>query len=215
MYHYVDDKVFLGKMRSLCADIVNQLVQRINNDSVMEVKAYLIGSGGINMITQNEKESVDLDYNLCIVQCRPYLTEFKIKEYVKKQFNYVLNRNGWGDCSDSTSALSTEERCFKKGNPTGFKIDLAIVRETPRGLQRLIHDKTGWICFDRWFWNDAPRSGNIEEKAYAIKENGLWLDVRERYLEKKNMYLRRNDHDHHSFMIYIETINEIYYQYFC
>ncbi len=215
MYHYVDDKVFLRKMKTLCADIVNQLVQRINNDSVMEVKAYLIGSGGRNLITQNEKGRIDLDYNLCIVQCRPYLTEHEIKEYVRKQFNFVLKLHGWGDCKDSTSVLSTEERYFLKGNPTGFKIDLAIVRETSTGWQRLIRDKTGWVCFDRWFWNDVRHSGRLDEKVQAIKKEGLWLEVREKYLEKKNMYLRRQDYVHPSFVVYIETINEIYNQYFC
>ena len=46
MYHWIEDKNFLKNMRSLCSGIVNELVQNINNDSVMEVKAYLIGSGG-------------------------------------------------------------------------------------------------------------------------------------------------------------------------
>ena len=34
-----------------------------------------------------------------------------------------------------------------------------------------------------------------------------------RNLEKKNMYLTRNDRNHHSFNIYIEAVNEIYGKY--
>ena len=48
---------------------------------------------------------------------------------------------------------------------------------------------------------------------YAIKLNHLWNEVRYTYLEKKNLYLHRNDITHSSFVIYIETINQIYSKY--
>ena len=38
----------------------------------------------------------------------------------------------------------------------------------------------------------------------------MWEEVREKYLDKKNMYLKRNDHYHPSFVCYIEAVNEIY-----
>ena len=41
MYHYIEDKEFFKLMHSCCANIVNQLVQRINNDDFITVKAYL------------------------------------------------------------------------------------------------------------------------------------------------------------------------------
>ena len=50
----------------------------------------------------------------------------------------------------------------------------------------------------------------MQEKADKIKKAGKWLAVRERYLDKKNYYLRRNDYDHPSFVCYIEAVNEIY-----
>ena len=49
MYHYIEDKEFLKRMRGLCSGIINQLVQRINNDSVMTVEAHLVGSGAKNL----------------------------------------------------------------------------------------------------------------------------------------------------------------------
>ena len=44
MYHYIQDKNFLKHLKSTCCDIVNQLVQSVNNDSVMTVKACFVGS---------------------------------------------------------------------------------------------------------------------------------------------------------------------------
>ena len=213
MYKYVTDKQFLSAMHSLCADTVNRLVQRVNNNSVMEVEAHLVGSGAKNLILQNAKNPIDLDYNLCIID-----TDFRsgedIRKYIKDQFDAVLREVGWGTCNDSTSALSTKDRAFSTGNQTKFHIDLAIVRKRGDRWERLIHKKTGIIASDEWYWNEARNSNGLEEKVCALKENKHWNEVRDVYCQKKNMYLCRNDHDHPSFIVYIETINEVYGNYF-
>ncbi len=217
MYHYIQDKEFLKRLRGACGDIVNQLVQSINNDSVMTVKAFLVGSGAKNLITQNENEAIDLDYNLCIVSTKSIniLDGHEIKEYVRKQFNKVLNANGWGDCHDSTSVFTTEERVFKKGNQTAFKIDIAITCKYHNNSQRLIHQKTGIVILDGYYWNEVQNPGWLEEKVRALKSENLWGEMRDTYLEKKNLYLRRNDHNHPSFIVYVETVNQVYNKYFC
>lgn len=216
MYHYIEDKDFLKRMKRLCSDIINQLVQSINNDSVMTVEAHLVGSGAKNLITQNANEPIDLDYNLCVVEV--FGINFNdgrtIKEHIQKHFNEVLNNNGWSNCQDSTSALSTELRHFTKGNKTEFKIDLAIVCERNYSWERLIHNKTGIVAFDQWYWNKTLNSRGLVDRVCDIKYENLWQEVREIYLYKKNMYLRRGDRNHPSFIVYIETINEIYSKYF-
>lgn len=216
MYHFIEDKEFLKNLRSTCSNIVNQLVQRINNDSIMTVEAHLVGSGARKLETQNAKQPIDLDYNLNILEtheidindCR------KIKEYVRKQFNIILNNNGWEDCQDSTSVLSTKYHHFKNGNQTPFKIDLAIVTEYSRSWFRLIHQKTGFVNEDRYFWNEAPDSKGLASKVDKIKSYGLWKSVRETYLDKKNMYLKRQDKFHPSFNCYIEAVNQVFSQNF-
>ena len=217
MYHYIEDKEFLKHMKSFCSNIVNQLVQSINNDCVMTVKAYLVGSGAKNLITQNAKEPIDLDYNLCILNVFgiSFNNGKAIKEYIQKHFNAILSNNDLDDCDDSTSALTTKLIYFTKGNKTKFRIDLAIVREVDFGMMRLIHIKTGYTAFDQWNWNQAPNSKSLSRKANDIKRENHWLEVRDRYLIKKNMYLRRGEKKNHpSFNVYIETINEIYDKYF-
>lgn len=216
MYHYIQDKEFLKRLKGTCSDIVNQLVQSINNDSVMTVKACLVGSGAKNLITQNENEPIDLDYNLCIVSTKSIsiLDCREIKEYVRKQFNKVLCSNGWDDCQDSTSALTTKERIFKKGNQTAFSIDIAITCKYHNNWQRLIHQKTGFVNLDRYYWNEVHDSGKLEEKVRVIKSENLWDEVRDTYLEKKNFYLCRNDYNHPSFIVYVEVVNQIYNKYF-
>ena len=137
-----------------------------------------------------------------------------IKEHIQKQFDSILQSFDLDNCQDSTSALSTNPIYFTKGNKTEFSIDLAIVRENNRGWERLIHSKTGAVAFDRWYWNEAPNSRGLADKVQDIKDENLRLEVRDLYLDKKNMYLRRGDRNHPSFNVYIETINEIYNKYF-
>ncbi|MEY8338142.1 hypothetical protein AALB16_08955 [Lachnospiraceae bacterium 62-35] len=215
MYHYIQDKNYLNQLKSTCSNIVNQLVQIINNDSAMAVQACLVGSGAKNLVTQNANNPIDLDYNICIIDTK--FTNInhgrEIKEYIRKQFNKALRKNGWGDCQDSTSALTTEKRVFDQGNKTAFSIDIGIAYENNTGWHKLIHEKTGYANFDRYYWNEVPNSEQLEEKVYAIKSSHLWNEVRNTYLDKKNLYLQRNDSTHPSFIVYLETINEIYYKY--
>ena len=216
MYHYIEDKEFLKNLRSVCSDIVNQLVQQINNDGELLVEAHLVGSGARNMVTQNANEPVDLDYNLCIVDTFGMdINDGRcLKEYIRKRFNIVLKRNGWGDCGDSTSVLATEKRPFPKGNKTKFSIDLAIVQKQGDSWFRLIHRKTGFVHLDQWYWNEAPHSNGLCKRVNTLKRNDLWTEVREVYLRKKNAYLCKQDPYHPSFIAYIEAVNEVYHKNF-
>lgn len=216
MYHYISDKEFLKQMRGLCSNIINQLVQIINNDSIMTVEAHLVGSGARHLETQNANEPIDLDYNICILDMAKFnINEGgKIKEYIRKQFNTVLNAHEWSDCKDSTSALTTEIRCFTKGNQTGFSMDVGIVVESDNEWYRLIHEKTGFTTYDRYFWNKMPDSKGLTKKVVRLKKNHLWEEIRSTYLNKKNMYLRRHDDSHPSFVVYVESVNEVYNKYF-
>lgn len=215
MYHFIEDKEFLGRMRKVCSDIINQLVQKINKGDFLNVKAYLVGSGARNFITQNANNPIDLDYNLDVIELECDINNGKeIKKYVQKIFNEVLNRNDWEDCQDSTSALTTKKMHFTKGNQTSFSIDLAITtRDTNDNLYRLIHKKTGFVSQDEWYWNEIPKSKGLDKRIKWLKGNNKWGELRETYLDKKNMYLKRNDYNHPSFICYIEAVNEVYYKY--
>ena len=115
MYKFIENKNFLHDMRRFCSDIVNQLVQTINNEGFLTVKAHLIGSGAKNLITQNGNEPIDLDYNLVVINSEWDIYDCKkIKEYIKEKFNYVLENNDEHDCNDSKSCLSTKRYILRE-----------------------------------------------------------------------------------------------------
>lgn len=211
MYEYVDDKQFLSCMRSLCGDIMQDLCHTLKEKYDIGSSFYLVGSGARNLILQNSNQPIDLDYNLEITRIDDWDDYRNIKECVRKAFNKVLRKYGWSDCEDSTSSLTTEKRCFSNGNDTGFSIDVCIVREDVYGnYYRLIHEKTGFTYYDRYFWNKARHSRRLKEKVDYIKSNGKWALVREQYKKIKNKYLTSNDYNHSSFNCYIEAVSNVY-----
>ncbi len=210
MYHYVEDKEFLSKMRNLCGKIMQDLCHTLKEEYEIGANFFLVGSGARNLIMQNNSNPIDLDYNLEIVKCEDYDAR-TIKEKVRKAFNIALNHFGWANCDDSTSSLTTEKRHFTEGNQTEFSIDVCIVVEnSDNRYERLIHEKTGWVNLDRYYWNEAPYSKNIKAKADYIKSKGKWQVVRDQYETIKNKYLSMNDHNHPSFICYIEAVNNVY-----
>ena len=68
--------------------------------------------------------------------------------------------------------------------------------------------------WNQYTWNEVPRSHQVKDRADEIKKEGLWQEVRDRYLEKKNMYLSWQDRNPPSFVVYVETVNEVYNRYF-
>ena len=211
MYHYLDDKEFVSKMRNLCGDIMQDLCHILKEDYDIGATFYLVGSGARNLIMQNNNEPVDLDYNLEIIRCEDFEDCRYIKECVRKSFNKALKVNDLDDCNDSTVPLTTELIYFTEGNDTEFRMDVCITaRYEDDNYYRLVHEKTGFALYDRYFWNIAPNSKRINEKVDYIKKCSKWMLVRQQYEKIKNMYLIRNDYNHPSFVCYVEAVNNVY-----
>ncbi len=213
MFHYVEDKEFLRRAQSFCSKIVKEVEAECRRDG-LNSQVFLIGSGARNMVTQNENGSIDFDYNLNVLSCNDWENGKGIKELVRKAFNRVMQKNKLHDVEDSGSSLTTKPICFKDNPRIEFSIDLAIVTMNDGGIwERLIHDKTGFMSYDKYYWNRVQNSTEMWEKARALKREGYWNIVRKQYLMIKDTYLRRNEH-HPSFVCYIEAVNNVYNQYF-
>lgn len=204
MYKFAKQKD-VRELTKWCDGIINE-VQK-------EVKEYvtfsfnLIGSGGKKLVTQNGDEAFDLDYNLIIQKDKQGLIDDpkRLKDIIRHAFDDVLRENvaGFSGAGDSTSVLKVSITDEEK---RVFSFDVAIYVEADNGyVYRLIHDKN----INRYIWNQVPKSKNYEDKIQAIKENGEWDDFKERYLELKNMHLRKGD-GVKSFSIFLEALNEFY-----
>ena len=212
MYTYVQDKDLKKFMISEGSDIVNRLKGKINREDYLKVDFELVGSGARNLITRNGKKPPDVDFNFIILSMRENYKESDIKEYIKKHLNNVLREKGLRDCSDSTSALTIKSVPTNKN--VSFNIDVAIIKIEYNNWYRLIHEKHDNSHSDRWYWNQGINFDEIYRKVDAIKRANGWNDFRDWYLDKKNRYLSEQDYNHPSFVVYIETTNEVYKMYY-
>ena len=137
MYHYVEDKQLLQKMRSLSGEMLQTLCHYLKEDYKIGAIFYLVGSGGRNLVLQNENTPIDLDYNLEIKKCEDFDDCRNLKECVRKSFNKVLKEYDLRDCDDSKSCLTTKQIWFTEGNSTRFSIDLCIVVKSKNAYYRL------------------------------------------------------------------------------
>lgn len=211
MYRYVEDKKFLKCAQRCCSKMMHELEEELR-DVGINSQFFLVGSGGRNMITQNANEPIDFDYNLNILDCDDFSDCRYIKNEVMKAMNQVMKNNGLDDVEDSTSAISTKPIYFTDTPDIEFSMDICIVTVGDKGhWLRLIHKKGIDSYHDRYYWNEAPNSSQYKDKSKMIKTiPEAWNKVKDRYLEIKNFYLRKNDHNHPSFVCFIEAVNEVY-----
>lgn len=211
MYFYVENKTITKQMRNLSSKLLRKLRDKLKHEVKINAQIRIVGSGSHNLVTRNGDENMDVDYNLLITNSPNYDGRW-VKETVRKAFNKVLNDNGLEDCQDSKSALTVTGIHLSNADIKSFSMDLGIVAENDKTkkMMRLIHFKTGFIQTDQYSWEEIPDSDSVKAKEEAIKKAGCWVEVRDRYLELKNMYLRKRDYDHPSYVVYIEAINEVY-----
>ncbi len=211
MYHYVDDTEFVSAMRKFGGTFLQELCRILKEEYGMGCQFFLVGSGKRKLIMQNGNNPVELDYNLNILRCTDFDDCKRIKHDVICAANKILREYRLPDCDDSTSVITTKEIHFRDGNPTGFRIDIAIIVQNEDGsYDRLIHEKNAFPLRDRFYWNRAPYSKELDGKVEYIKQHGQWNRVRDQYEMLKNKYLQQNDHNHPSFICYTEAVSNVY-----
>ncbi len=210
MYEYVSDREFLSRIRTEAGEILQDLCHNLKVDHDIGARFFMVGSGARRLITRNANQPVDLDYNLEIVRCEDFDDCRYLKECVRKSFDKVLRAHGWWTCQDSTSVLTAKRQMYFVTAPAKYGIDVCIIMQDDGHYHRLIHKKAHWPCDDEYYWNIGPNSRELKEKEEYIRKHGKWELVRDQYLRLKNHYLTQNDHDHPSFICYIEAVNNVY-----
>lgn len=205
MYEYVAKREVTG-YRAYCSDVLNRLKMKLEKEHDIRAYVTLIGSGAENMVTRNGKGPFDLDYNLVLTFIpQEYEKSLKrLKDLIREILDGLVDKR-FKPGKDSTSSITYLVHA-KDGKTVVFSFDVALIREKG-GRSRLIHDKKK----DIFTWNQIRDSGDLDKKVAVIKKGGRWKDVRDIYRELKNMYLKKGDQDHSSFVVYIQAVNQIYH----
>lgn len=216
MYKLVDEAE-CKKYRSDCSATLKQVCSILREKGITSQFA-LVGSGARNMVTRNGDGPFDLDYNLEIIKAtEEYWNDLRLlKDTVRVSLDKAIRiENCFSESQDSTSCL-TALLHFDDEPSIKFSFDIAIVKKNSNGtLYRLLHNKNAFgFGNDQYVWNEVPDSHDVAQKVKQIKSKGLWLEVRERYVYLKNIYLSRQDKSHPSFIVYVEAVNQVYNEYF-
>lgn len=202
MYKFAKQKDVI-KMSKWCEDIIKKVQKEVKE--YLTFSFNLIGSGAKKLVTQNANESFDLDYNLIVQKDKQGLLDNpeQLKNIIRNAFDKILRKEvpTYKKASDSKSVITI---VFADQIRRMFSFDVAIYVEADNGyIYRLINDKKT----NRYIWNQVPKSKNYEDKMKLIKDNGEFNEFKNRYLELKNMHLKRGD-EVKSFSIFLETLNE-------
>lgn len=204
MYVYVD-KEQVDHYKSYCRKVLDQLQAKLNEKYSIVSKVILIGSGAEDMVTRNGKGAFDLDYNLILTSIPQEYENSpgRLRNRVRGVLDSLVDErfsHGKGSTSSITYLMHAQDR-----SKVVFRFDIALIRER-EGKYKLVHDK-GKNLF---IWNQVPPLKDLDMKIAMIGKSGHWNDLRETYLKLKNMYLRQNDTNHPSFIIYAEAANQVY-----
>ncbi len=204
MYYYIEDKEVRTELRIACEEIILNVQKSFLRD-YFTFEFKLIGSGETRLITQNgDTGEFDLDYNFILQKDKRGLISKpqRIKELFIQAFNEVNPKLGFKPANNSKSVITSR---LVRNNRLYFSFDVAILCEGNNGNYfKIIYDKQSGI----YLWNEVKSSRGYQEKMAVLKQKGKWLEIKEVYLKKKNMYLRNHD-ERSSFSILLETLNEL------
>ncbi|MDD7332368.1 hypothetical protein [Eubacterium sp.] len=164
-----------------------------------------IGSSSHNMITYDAKSNIgfDFDINIEVNDDNEDFEPKEIRTIIRTAIDRIAPRYGYKSCEDSTRVLT-----IKKVNTFTSRIihscDFAIVYNCTDGRQQYIRFNKDNNYYS-WEYQ-AKGFADLNKKTDWLKKNGLWGNLQDYYIEKKNA---NENPDKHSRSVFAESINEM------
>ncbi len=184
-------------------EIVHKVQDLIRDEFTF--KYSFIGSSSRNMITYDTKSNVgyDFDINFEVNDEDENYSPKEIRSIIRDALNEVVLNYGYDYCEDSTRVLTIKQKDYKNSKIL-HSCDFAIVSNNDDGTQQYIHfNKQN----NNYTWEYQGQGfDSLPEKIDWLKENGLWNDLKDYYIDKKN---QNNNPDKRSRSIFAESITEM------
>lgn len=188
--------------------ILREVQKYLRKNKILTFQFNLIGSAGRKLITRvkNGNKGFDLDYNIVIQ--KTFDEKYEDPKLLKETFVKLFNRyfdDSYDYSKDSTSVI-TIKKLNAKRNKILYSVDFAIVSyyEDDDGKER-----QEYVRFDKntntYSWALRKVATDHRYVENLIKDNGLWQDVKDLYLENKN-----KEPDKKSRIVYYQTLDTIF-----
>lgn len=189
-------------------EILRKVQSFLRENKILTFQFNLIWSTGRKFITRvkNGNKGFDLDYNIVIQKIfdEKYENPKLLKETFIKLFNDCFD-NSYDYAEDSTSVI-TVKKLNANRNKILHSVDFAIVSyyEDEDGKER-----REYVRFDKntntYSWALRKVATDHRYVEDLIKENNLWQDVKDLYLENKNKETEKK-----SRIVYYQTLETIF-----
>ena len=174
---------------------------------------YPIGSYVRNMITYDTKSNVGFDFDINIEpndEGKTYSAK-QLRKTFQDALNQIAPKYGFDYPGESTRVLTIKVK-DRKNSRIIYSCDFAIVNNYKDGDGYYCQE---YIRFNKshnsYGWYEQPDGYYmLPNKIEWTKESGLWGEVRERYIEKKD---ENNDPHIHSRTIFAQAVHEICQKY--
>lgn len=189
-------------------EILKSIQRELRENEILTFQFNLIGSAKRKLITRvkNGNQGFDLDYNIVIQQV--FDEDYEDAKLLKQTFIKLIDKyfdNSYKYAEDSTSVI-TIKKLNSSRNKILHSVDFALVNyyEDDDGKER-----QEYVRFDKkshnYSWALRKVATDHRYVESLIKENNLWEDVKNLYLENKNKEPRKK-----SRIVYYQTLETFY-----
>ncbi|MGM9858726.1 MAG: hypothetical protein ACI311_05735 [Bacilli bacterium] len=209
MFEFVTKKEY-APIREEIEAIIKR-VQKIlkEDDSDQTFQFHLIGSGGRHLITRIKGGNAGYDFDYNLVMNKNFSWKPTIRQSFFDAFQQAIKSTRFTIVENSTSVI-TIKQVDKKNKKVIVGCDFSVVFYPD-------DDKSGYYKYARfnkgqqnytWEIRNVSRFNNHHLNWLKDNYNGIWNDIKEEYLKLKN----NNPQGKHSFVLFHESINNIYNQ---
>lgn len=204
MYHfqYVAKKELKPAKKQLM-ELIHKVQDEVRDNFTFQYE--FVGSVKRNMVTWDVKSNVgfDFDVNIRVNDDDEEFEAKDIKKILVRAFNNHAWKYGYDSCEDSTRVFTIKVK-DRKNSRIRHSCDFAVVNDYSNNRQKYIrYNKQK----NNYTWEEQTKGFYcLPEKIEFCKDNQLWQEVREIYLDKKNYNM---DSNKKSRSIFAETIHEV------
>ena len=190
MYHfqYVSKKELKPAKKQLM-ELIHKVQDEVRDSFTFQYK--FVGSVQRNMVTCDVKSNAgfDFDVNIMVNDDDKDFEAEEIKNILMCAFNKYARKYGYDSCEDSTRVFTIKVK-DRKNSRIRHSCDFAIVNDYGNNQQEYIrYNKKR----KNYTWEEQTKGFYcLPEKIEFCKDNQLWQEVREIYLDKKNYNMDSN-----------------------
>jgi hypothetical protein len=190
-----------SKIKNDISFLIRELQKSLKEEGVT-FNPVLVGPSKENFVTRevNGTTGIDIHYNL-LLQKYPDKTAKQLRMLFLSTINNILKNKGFKNTINNYQSITVlmPDRIEKE---VIHSIDFAIVIDKKEQQDILIYDRKN----SEYFFETRESINLLDELTYDIKNNGLWEDLRDLYLNMKNY---NDNKDIRTFEIYKEAIKNI------